>query len=97
MTNTEKPAAPGPSSLTNIAVRDAEKLEPIFGRMDLAAILIVLLGFCLLVVTVVVMAAIELAKLISSLWSVPDDRWLFAVFGLAVIWVAARWKRLCIF
>lgn len=91
MTNIEKPFVSSPPNAT------AGKLDPILGRIDLAAILIALLGVCLMVATMTVMAVIELVKLISSFWASHNDRWLLLAFGLAIIWVAARWKRLCIF
>jgi hypothetical protein len=42
----------------------------------------------------VVIALIELAKLISSLWSDSFDRWLLMIFGVAVIWIIARRKHM---
>lgn len=62
-------------------------------RIDLAAIVITLLGTSLLGVVAVVLAAIEMAKLVSSLWSDSFDRWLLIVSGVAVLWVAVRWKK----
>ena len=73
------------------------KLDPILGRIDLVAIVIGLLGMCLLAVAALVMAVLELAKLVASLWADSLDRWLIAILGLAIVWVIARWKKLCVF
>jgi hypothetical protein len=71
--------------------------DVILSRMDFAAILITILGICVLAVTVIIMAVIEAVKLISTFCASPDAYWLLAFFGMAIIWVVARWKRLCIF
>ncbi|HEX4349243.1 MAG TPA: hypothetical protein VH251_02590 [Verrucomicrobiae bacterium] len=76
--------------------RDA-KLDPVLGRIDLVAIVIGLLGVCLLGVVALVMAVIELAKLVASLWSDSLDRWLMVTLAVAIVWILARWKRLCVF
>jgi hypothetical protein len=60
----------------------------------LVAILAALLGITVLGVAAVVIALIELAKLISSLWSDSFDRWLLMIFGVAVIWIIARRKHM---
>jgi hypothetical protein len=67
------------------------------GRIDLVAIVIGLLGVCLLGVVALVMAVIELAKLVASLWSDSLDRWLMVTLAVAIVWILARWKRLCVF
>jgi hypothetical protein len=72
------------------------KLDPILGRIDLVAILSAMLGVCLLAVAAIVMTMIELARLITSLCSDSLDRWLIIVLGLAIVWLAARRKKLCV-
>ena len=72
------------------------QLEFILGRLDLAAIVISMLGICLLGMVVLVLAAIELAKLISALWLHPLDRWLIIILGAAIVWVVVRWKKSCV-
>jgi hypothetical protein len=69
------------------------QLDCILSRVDLAAIVISLLGIGLLGAVVLVMAVIDLAKLLAIFWSQPLDRWLSIVLGLAIIWVVARWKK----
>lgn len=95
MTILDKPVEK--TDLRNYSAPEGGKLDPILGRIDLVAILTAALGVCVLVVVGVVMAAIELARLISSLWSNSFDRWLIIVLSVAIIWVAVRGKRLCVF
>jgi hypothetical protein len=63
-------------------------------RIDLVAILVTVLGIAVLGLAAAVIALIELAKLISNLWSDPFDRWLLMVFGVAVVWIIARRKHM---
>jgi hypothetical protein len=73
------------------------KLDPILGRIDLVAILTVVLGISVLAIVGMVMAVIEIVKLISSLWENSFDRWLIIILSVAIVWVAVRGKRLCVF
>jgi hypothetical protein len=74
-----------------------ETLHLILGRIDLVAILTSFLSVCVLGFLAAALAIVQFAELISSLWSDPLDRWLVVAFGLAVVWVAARRKNLCVF
>ena len=94
MTNIEKPVAASQPGLSPVSIPSAGKLEAILGSMDLAMMLAAFLGLCLIVATVAVMAVIDLARLASNLWSNHDDRWLIVFFGMVVIWVAVRRKKL---
>jgi hypothetical protein len=69
----------------------------IVGRVDVAAVLMTLLCLCLFGFLVAAMAIVQFAELISSLWSDSFDRCLIVAFGAAIVWVAARWKKLCLF
>jgi hypothetical protein len=73
------------------------KLDPILGRIDLVAILLALLGACLLGVAVAVLAFVELVRIVSSLWSDTFERWLLIVLAAALVWIVVRWKKLCVF
>ena len=95
MTATPKPAAQ--PDLKEISVHRYGKMDPILGRIDLIAILIASLGICLLGVAMVVLATIELVRLVASLWADSFDRWLILTLGVAIIWIIARWRRLCVF
>jgi hypothetical protein len=95
MTTFEKSANP-PGLKNSPASRDG-KPNLIVGRVDLIAVLITLLCLCLFGFLVAAMAVVQFAELISSLWSDSFDRWLIVVFGVAIVWVAARWKKLCVF
>jgi hypothetical protein len=95
MTATPKPANP-PEMEEFPNPRDG-KLDPFLGRIDLIAIVIGLLGVCLLGVAALVLAVIELARLVTSLWADSLDRWLIATIGVAIVWVIVRWKKLCVF
>jgi hypothetical protein len=86
-----------PQEPKNLSIPQGGKLDPLLGRIDLIAILAAVLGVCLLGVAGLVMAIIGLARLISTVWADSFDRWLVIILGLALIWVAARWKRLCVF
>jgi hypothetical protein len=86
-----------PPEAEKVLVSREGRFDPILGRIDLIAILTAVLGVCLLGVAAVVMALIELARLISSLWSDSFDRWLLISLGVALIWVAVRLKKLCVF
>ena len=97
MSQSEEPVVPGQVDPNHNPTPREGKLETILSRIDLAAVLVSLLGLCLLAVTVAVMAIADLAKVISGLCANDYDRWLVALAGLAAIWVAARWKKLCVF
>lgn len=90
MTGTE--ASEGQSGGKAISLSQEGRSTSILSRIDLVAIVITLVGICLLGVAAMVMAVIELAKLISSLWAVPFNRWLILILGMAIVWVTARWK-----
>ncbi len=62
--------------------------------IDMAAMLVALVGVCLFIGIMVVMAFWDFAKLVSSHWSKPQDRWLVIIVGLAIVWIAVRWKKL---
>lgn len=81
----------------NFTIPQEGKSDPILGRVDLIAILTAALGFCLLGVGAVVLAILEVAKLIAGMWSNSFDRWLVIAFGLAIVWIIARRKKLCVF
>jgi len=90
--NPTEPSA-SPAQTHQIAIPEADKLDFILGRIDFFAIVITLLGFCLLGVVAAVMAVIELARLLATLWEHPVDRWLIITLGVAIVWVVARWKK----
>jgi hypothetical protein len=95
MTALEKSASqPG---LKNTSRTRDGKTNLIVGRIDVAAVLIALLCACLFGFLTAALAVVQFAELISSLWSDSFDRWLVLAFGVAVAWVAARWKKLCLF
>ena len=75
----------------------SRRLDAVLGRMDLMAVLTMLLGVALLGVGAVALAVMELAKLLSSLCSDSFDRWLILGLVLSTAWVTVRWKRLCVF
>ncbi len=77
----------------DLTLSQSRRREVILGRIDLIAIVTALLGLCLLAL---VAAAIQLAKLIAYLCADPIDRWLVVVLGLAVLWLIARGKKLCV-
>ena len=78
--------------------RPAEgRLDPMVGRIDLIAVIVAALGLCLAGLVAVVMALFELARFVWTLWADPFDRWLTVVLGAAMLWVALRWKKLCVF
>jgi hypothetical protein len=81
----------------NYSPTQSGKLDAVLGRIDLVAILTAVLGLCVLVIVAGVMAMIELAKLISNLWSGSFDRWLIIALSVAILWVAVRGKKLCVF
>ena len=74
-----------------------EKMDRLLGRIDLVAVLTLFVGVLLLGVVSVVVVIIELAKMISRLWSDSFDRWLIIVLALTIVWIAARWKRMSLF
>ena len=95
MTTFEKSASQ--AGLKNISKARDGKTNLIVGRIDVMAVLIALLCACLFGFLAAALAIVQFAELISSLWSDSFDRWLIAVFGVAILWVAARWKKLCMF
>jgi len=95
MTAFEKSA--GQPVLKDISTARNGKPNLIVGRIDVVAVLIALLCICLFGFLAAALAIVQFAELISSLWSDSFDRWLMAVFGVAIFGVAARWKKLCLF
>ena len=95
MTTAEKSA--NDPEFKELSIHRDGKLDPVLGRIDLIAIVIGLLGVCLLGVAAVVLAVIELARLVASLWADSLDRWLMITLGVAIVWVIVRWKKLCVF
>jgi hypothetical protein len=95
MTTSEKPA--NEPAVQNFAIPQEGKLDPILGRIDLIAALTTILGTLLLGVVTAVFAVIELARLILTVWADSLGRWLLIALVLAIVWVVARGKRLCIF
>jgi hypothetical protein len=85
-----------PATLKNLAIPRERKFDTILGRIDLLAIVLTLLGVCLLGAVAIVMAVIEMAKLVSCLWADPAGRWGLIALGVALVWVAARWKKSCV-
>jgi hypothetical protein len=85
-----------PGKASEPSARDGQ-LDAVLRRIDLVALLTAALGAALLGVALVVTAAFQLGKLVSMLWADSFDRRLVVVLALAVIWVAVRWKRLCVF
>ena len=81
------------SETRDISPPQEGKLDPIWAKIDLVAIVITLLGISLLGMAAVVFAFIELAKLLSNLWSDPLARWLMICLALAIIWVTVRWNK----
>jgi hypothetical protein len=73
------------------------KFDAFFGRIDLVAVIATVLALFLLGMPGMVLAALELAKLISYLWLDSIGRWLVIVMVLTVLWVAARWRKLCVY
>jgi len=78
--------------MKNLAAK-AGKLEPIFSRIDLIAILTVLLGVSFFGLATVVFAFIQFFRLISIVWSYPSERWFLIAPVIALVWVIARWKK----
>jgi len=95
MTTAEKSAET--QSLNIIAVPREGKLDPLLGRIDLLAVLLTLFGICVLGVAAVVLALIEIAKLISAMLADPFERWLLLALSLAILWLIFRGKKLCVF
>jgi hypothetical protein len=94
MTTANTPLGSPAAALDSIA--PARKLDTFLGRIDLIAVISALLGACLLGVTAIVVAAVELSRLIAMLWADPIDRWLVVAFAAALIWVVVRGKKLCV-
>jgi hypothetical protein len=65
----------------------------LLSRLDLLAIGILLLGFGIIGIAAGVMLVMEAARILGTLWAQPHLRWLFLTLGLAVAWLAARWKH----
>jgi hypothetical protein len=92
MTPQTCPSQPAPKSDSP----EDRKLDLVLGRVDLAAILTAVVGLCLLGLMAAALAAVESAKLISCLWAHPVARWPLVIFGLAIVWILTRRKRLCV-
>ena len=95
MTDAKKPETPLASN--EVPARIDGKLDPFLGRIDLLAILIALLGVCLLGIAAIVLVAVELARILLNLWADPFDRWLLVILAASIVWVVARWKKLSVF
>ena len=80
---------------SNVSIREESRIELVLGRIDLIAIIVALLGMVLAGAAAVVLALIELTKLISGLCSNPLERWLLIGVALAMIWVTVRWRKSC--
>lgn len=91
MTTTE--SQPQPEESLDASIPSAGKLDPLLTRIDLIAIVIAMVGTCLLALTVAVLAMVQAAKLILNLWSDSLNRCLIVTVCVALIWVVARWKR----
>ena len=89
MTTTESQ----PQESLKVRIPSEGKFDSLLTRIDTAAIVITLMGICLLLLTAVVFAVLQTAKLIANLWSDSLDRWLIITVCVALIWVVARWKR----
>lgn len=92
---TVQPSA-DPTGTRQFSIPEAGILDSILSRIDLLAIVITLLGICLLGVAAMVMALIELVRLFATLWSGSLERWLIITLGVAIVWVVARWKKSCV-
>ena len=87
MASIEKPLASSPPEMNRVSA---------LRWIDIAATVLALLGVCILAGVLAVMAVLDFARLLSSFWASPYDRWLVIVFALAVVWVAVRWKKLSV-
>jgi len=90
--NTVQPSA-DPAEARQFSIPEAGIVESLLGRVDLLAIIITLVGICLLGLVGMVMAVIQLARLIAILWSGSSERWLLITLGAAIVWVLVRWKK----
>ncbi len=70
------------------------KHAPILSRLDIAAIIIVSAGICLLLGTLLVLATIAVIQWLPTLWSDSVERSLAIIFVLAVAWLFARGKKI---
>lgn len=86
----EMSAKPG---VREVSLPQEGKLDHIWAKIDLVAIVITLLGISLLGMAAMVLAFIALAKLVSNLWLDTPARWLIICLALAIIWVTFRWKK----
>jgi len=91
MTTTNSPAQAEETVGTSIP--PAAKLDSLLARLDLVAIVVTMAGLCMLTLTVAVLAVIQAARLIQSLWSDSLGRGLILVLCAGSLWVVARWKR----
>lgn len=80
-----------------VAAGKPEFLDIILGRLDLIAIVILVAGIFALLTLVTVFAVVALADNFASVWANPYGRWLIGILTAAVVWVIARWKKLCVF
>ena len=90
MPSAEMPAKP---AAIDVSFPQEGRLDLILAKIDLVAIVVTLLGISLLGMAATAFAFIELAKLVSNLWSDPLVRWLMICLALAIIWVTVRWKK----
>ncbi len=61
--------------------------------IDIAAVVLVLVGISLAFCLVGFWGVYDLAAFLSHRWANPAERWLIAVIGLASVWLLARWKK----
>jgi hypothetical protein len=85
-----------PSTAMPTVAPQTRRLDSILGKLDLIAIVAAFLGACLLGLMTVVTAAIEVFRLIPALWSNPVDRGIVIAFGVALLWVLLRGRKLCV-
>jgi hypothetical protein len=84
-------------STTSVAAGKPEFLDIVLGRLDLIAIVLLVVGIFALLTLVAVFAVVALADNFASVWANPYDRWLIGILTAAAVWVVARWKKLCVF
>lgn len=63
-------------------------------RIDLAAMVVTLLGLCLAFGVTVVEAVGDFARLVLGLWSNLGNRGFVVLITLAMIWLAVRWRQI---
>jgi hypothetical protein len=85
-----------PERTVNPPDANDRRFDSILGRIDLFAVLTLVLGMAILALMGLAMAAVGLARLLLILWGDSAARWPVVALGLALVWVVARRKRLCI-